>query len=94
MEDKLNDIWVLFLIIPVIFLVYKNIKYKNNEGSRPCPKCGTKCKARHLWYKNGRKVWDHKCPNCGEEFSIDENYYNKIVKQIRDKEFAKEVKNV
>ena len=25
-----------------------------------------------------------KCPNCGEEFSIDENYYNKIVKQIRD----------
>ena len=35
-----------------------------------------------------------KCPNCGEEFSIDENYYNKIVKQIRDKEFAKEVKNI
>ena len=68
MDDKLNDIWVLFLIIPVIFLVYKNIKYKNNEGSRPCPKCGTKCKARHLWYKNGRKVWDHKCPNCGEIF--------------------------
>lgn len=33
-----------------------------------------------------------KCPNCGEEFSVDENYYNKIVKQIRDKEFAKEVK--
>ena len=35
-----------------------------------------------------------KCPNCGEEFSIDESYYNKIVKQIRDKEFAKEVKNI
>ena len=35
-----------------------------------------------------------KCPNCGEEFSIDENYYNLIVKQIRDKEFAKEVKNI
>ena len=35
-----------------------------------------------------------KCPNCGEEFSIDENYYNKIVKQIRDKEFANEVKNI
>jgi len=33
-----------------------------------------------------------KCPNCGEEFSIDESYYNKIVKQVRDKEFAKEVK--
>ena len=27
-----------------------------------------------------------KCPNCGEEFSIDENYYNKIVKHIRDKD--------
>ena len=35
-----------------------------------------------------------KCPNCGEEFSIDENYYNKIVKQIRDKKFVKEVKNI
>ena len=35
-----------------------------------------------------------KCPNCGEEFSIDENYYNKIVKQIRDKEFAKEIKQI
>ena len=35
-----------------------------------------------------------KCPNCGEEFSIDENYYNLIVKQIRDKEFVKEVKNI
>ena len=35
-----------------------------------------------------------KCPNCGEEFSIDESYYNLIVKQIRDKEFAKEVKNI
>ena len=35
-----------------------------------------------------------KCPKCGEEFSIDESYYNLIVKQIRDKEFAKEVKNI
>jgi len=35
-----------------------------------------------------------KCPKCGEEFSVDENYYNLIVKQIRDKEFAKEVKNI
>lgn len=35
-----------------------------------------------------------KCPKCGEKFSIDENYYNLIVKQIRDKEFAKEVKNI
>ena len=35
-----------------------------------------------------------KCPKCGEEFSIDESYYNLIVKQIRDKEFVKEVKNL
>ncbi len=33
-----------------------------------------------------------KCPNCGEEFSIDENHYNLIVKQVRDKEFSKELK--
>ena len=33
-----------------------------------------------------------KCPNCGEEFSIEETYYNLIIKQIRDKEFSKELK--
>ena len=31
-----------------------------------------------------------KCPNCGEGFSIDENYYNKIVMQVR----AKEIKQI
>lgn len=32
-----------------------------------------------------------KCPNCGTVFKIDENEYQSIVKQIRDKEFAKEI---
>ena len=34
-----------------------------------------------------------KCPNCGEIFNVDESYYNSIVKQIKDKEFQKELKN-
>ncbi len=32
-----------------------------------------------------------KCPNCGTIFQIDETDYDKIVKQIRNNEFAKEV---
>ena len=32
-----------------------------------------------------------KCPNCGTIFKIDENEYQSIVKQIRDKEFEKEI---
>lgn len=32
-----------------------------------------------------------KCPNCGTIFKIDETEYNSIVKQIRDKEFEKEI---
>ncbi len=32
-----------------------------------------------------------KCPNCGEVFTIDENSYADILKQIRDKEFEKEL---
>lgn len=34
-----------------------------------------------------------RCPKCGEVFSIDENYYAAIVKQVRDKEFSKELKS-
>ena len=34
-----------------------------------------------------------KCPNCGGIFNVDESYYNSIVKQIKDKEFQKELKN-
>ena len=33
-----------------------------------------------------------KCPKCGEAISVDDNYYNSIVKQVRDKEFSKELK--
>lgn len=33
-----------------------------------------------------------KCPNCGEVFTVDESSYATIVKQVRDKEFEKEIK--
>ena len=33
-----------------------------------------------------------KCPKCGEVFQVDESGYAAIVKQVRDKEFEKEVK--
>ena len=32
-----------------------------------------------------------KCPNCGEQFSIDESGYNEILKQVRNEEFEKEL---
>lgn len=32
-----------------------------------------------------------KCPNCGEQFEIDEAGYASIVRQVRDKEFQKEL---
>lgn len=32
-----------------------------------------------------------RCPNCGEQFEIDEKGYQSIVKQIRDKEFQSEI---
>ena len=32
-----------------------------------------------------------RCPNCGEVFTIDEEAYNSIVRQIRDSEFHKEL---
>ncbi len=34
-----------------------------------------------------------KCPNCGTVFQIDEQDYESIVKQIRNKEFEKEISN-
>lgn len=34
-----------------------------------------------------------KCPKCGEIFQVDENYYAQLVKQVKDKEFSKELKN-
>ena len=33
-----------------------------------------------------------KCPKCGEVFTIDEASYADIVRQVRDKEFSKEIK--
>ncbi len=33
-----------------------------------------------------------KCPNCGEYFTIDESGYASIAKQVRDHEFAKDLK--
>lgn len=33
-----------------------------------------------------------KCPKCGEIFQVDESGYAAIVKQVRDKEFAEELK--
>ena len=32
-----------------------------------------------------------KCPHCGEVFQVDESGYAAIVKQVRDKEFEKEI---
>lgn len=33
-----------------------------------------------------------KCPNCGEVFAVDDSGYAKIVSQVRDKEFEKELR--
>ena len=32
-----------------------------------------------------------KCPKCGEVFQVDETGYAAIVKQVRDREFTKEI---
>ena len=32
-----------------------------------------------------------KCPHCGKSFTVDENDYASIVKQVRDQEFANEI---
>ena len=34
-----------------------------------------------------------KCPKCGEVFQVDELGYAAIVKQVRDKEFSKEIES-
>lgn len=34
-----------------------------------------------------------KCPKCGEIFQVNESHYAQIVKQVKDKEFSKELKN-
>ena len=35
---------------------------------------------------------DIKCPNCGTIFSVDDTTYASIARQVRDKEFEKELK--
>lgn len=35
-----------------------------------------------------------KCPKCGEIFQVDEQGYASILKQVRDKEFSKEIDNL
>ena len=41
--------------------------------------------------RNGVVMNELKCPNCGTVFQIDEQDYESIVKQIRDKEFEREI---
>ena len=33
-----------------------------------------------------------KCPKCGEIFAIDDSGYRELVKEVKDKEFEKELK--
>lgn len=41
--------------------------------------------------KRGERMNEIKCPQCGTVFQINETNYDSIVKQIRDKEFTKEI---
>ena len=34
---------------------------------------------------------DVKCPNCGDSFTIDESGYAKILQQVRNDEFEREL---
>lgn len=46
-----------------------------------------------LIVKDVIKINEIKCPKCGEIFTIDENSYASIAKQVRDEEFNKELEN-
>lgn len=43
-------------------------------------------------FNGGVKMNEIKCPNCGQVFQVDEKGYAAMVKQVRDKEFAKDLK--
>jgi hypothetical protein len=43
--------------------------------------------------KGEQTMKEIKCPKCGEVFKVDESGYAAIVKQIRDREFEKEIKS-
>lgn len=45
-----------------------------------------------IYDKNMVRMREIKCPKCGEVFKVDEAGYADIVKQIRDHEFAKELR--
>lgn len=46
-----------------------------------------------VWWKRRLfKMQEIKCPKCGEVFQVDEAGYAAIVKQVRDKEFNRELK--
>lgn len=47
----------------------------------------------HNNQKKGDFMNEIKCPKCGEVFQVDESGYAAIVKQVRDKEFNKEISN-
>lgn len=44
-----------------------------------------------IWTEGSEVMEPLRCPNCGEQFEIDEKGYEAIVKQVRDKEFQKEL---
>lgn len=52
------------------------------------------CELRIKKMKGKEKMTNEiKCPKCGEIFQVDESHYAAIVKQVKDKEFSKELKN-
>ena len=42
-------------------------------------------------FERSKIMQEIKCPKCGEVFQVDESGYAAIVKQVRDKEFSKEI---
>jgi len=43
--------------------------------------------------RKGKPMQEIKCPKCGEIFKVDDSGYAAIVKQVRDKEFSKELES-
>ena len=43
--------------------------------------------------RKGLSMQEIRCPKCGEVFQVDESGYAAIVKQVRDKEFTKEIQS-
>ena len=44
--------------------------------------------------KKKQTINELRCPKCGEVFQADEAGYAAIAKQVRDKEFSKEIKSI